>query len=772
MRDVSAVREAGVRVSSRPVPIRTWLAILAAGCVVTSLCLAGLVGWLDWTWEKQQTGDSLVATSRAMLGAAELRIEQAAALARGLSVSPSLAQADMTALDREARAASAPYGFFVTVIDVADGRHVVNTQLPAGETPNFHALPGWIDDDVLAGALTVKPLGHSRVTGNWVMAIQLPVRVDGAIKYLVDVIIPASAFQQIVDEQRFLQDWQGVILDSDWTIVARLVEPQKWVGTTAAMPEILHAAEPVTVREATLLNGKTFLTAWVKSSRFGWTASIGIPVRSLFWQSFAELSLIVGLMFAVCLLSTATVGFFTIRLVRSIQTLATASGALDRDEPAEMPRFFVKELADVGEALREAAHRLAMHRRTLEQKIREVTEELRREGEERRHAEAALSRMQRLESLGQLTGGVAHDFNNLLSVITGTAALLRSKPKEDHPKLLDAIERAAARGASLTHQLLSFGRRQIVNPLTIDLARRLPKLADTWQRVLRGDIQVKAKVAPDVWPIRTDAGELELALMNLAINARDAMPNGGRFDVEARNVTLAATDRPGLSGDFVEIKVTDSGHGIPPGVLERIFEPFFTTKGDGQGSGLGLSQVYGFVRQGGGAVTVDSAPGQGTTVSLYLPRAAAEESRTAATAAPTAETELRGRVLLVEDDTMVAEVTASLIEDLGCAVVIAGTAEEALAIIRRTQVDVVVSDVLLRSGPNGLALARDLRRSHPDVPVLLMSGYAAASAPAAAEEGFKILSKPVAQDRLRQELAALLPRSAAAPDGPGRRLRA
>ena len=382
----------------------------------------------------------------------------------------------------------------------------------------------------------------------------------------------------------------------------------------------------------------------------------------------------------------------------------------------------------------------------------------------RETAEAALKQAQRLEAVGQLTGGVAHDFNNLLMVVNGSVERLRRYPITDERqrRALDAIETAAKRGASLTRQLLSFSRRQTHEPATINLAQHLPQIEDMLRSSLRGDIAIDIAVPEGLWAIKIDPSELELAVLNIAVNARDAMPNGGRLTVAAQNINLSDTGTLGLVGDFVALCFTDTGAGIPPDVLARAFEPFFTTKEVGKGTGLGLSQVYGFARQSGGAATIASQPGRGTSVTLYLPRTSERESdvpeRSRATAEPSQRGEGRGCVLLVEDNPDVAEITKGHLEELGFMVIHAPDATSARELLRRADpaIDLVFSDIVMPGELNGLDLARAVRQEHGlRVPVLLATGYSDV-AQAAANEGFPILRKPYATQQLRDALSKAL----------------
>ncbi|KAA2242134.1 hybrid sensor histidine kinase/response regulator [Salinarimonas soli] len=375
----------------------------------------------------------------------------------------------------------------------------------------------------------------------------------------------------------------------------------------------------------------------------------------------------------------------------------------------------------------------------------------------RQAAEAALKQAQRLEAVGQLTGGVAHDFNNLLMVINGNVERLRRMgPDERQRRALEAIATAARRGASLTRQLLSFSRRQVHEPTVLDLRRSLPAVQDMLRSSLRGDIAVEIAVAPDLWPVKVDLSELELAILNIAVNARDAMPDGGRLTVAARNATLADGGVAGLRGDFVALSLTDTGCGIPPDVAARVFEPFFTTKEVGRGTGLGLSQVYGFAVQSGGTASLASEPGRGTTITLHLPRT--REAPAAVDGAPESSVprDGHGRVLLVEDNAAVAEVTVATLEELGYEVRHAADPAGALRLLEgEGRFDLVVSDIVMPGPVNGVDLARMIRTRHPHMPILLATGYSEV-AQSAAEEGFPTLRKPYEAASLREAIRAAL----------------
>jgi PAS domain S-box-containing protein len=375
---------------------------------------------------------------------------------------------------------------------------------------------------------------------------------------------------------------------------------------------------------------------------------------------------------------------------------------------------------------------------------------------ERREAELKLAQMQaqlaesqKLDALGQLTGGVAHDFNNLLMIISGSVHTLK-KGIEDDPRrqrALIAIEAATRRGAALTSQLLTFARRQSVNPEPVNVAERIDAVRDVLDTGVGGAVTLQFDVDRDAWPVIVDVAELETALVNLVINARDAMPTGGVITIAARNQTL---DEETRAGDYVAISVEDTGVGIAPDVMSRIFDPFFTTKPVGKGTGLGLSQVHGFAHQAGGTIRVSSEIGKGTKIAILLPRTdvalSAENTHVAAGGGS-------GTVLLVDDNPDVATVSASLLEQLGYTVLKVADAEAALREIERDGIDLVFSDIVMPGKMDGLGLARHLRETRPGLPILLATGYSDAAV--SVHGDFPILRKPYEIHQLSEAISKL-----------------
>jgi PAS domain S-box-containing protein len=388
---------------------------------------------------------------------------------------------------------------------------------------------------------------------------------------------------------------------------------------------------------------------------------------------------------------------------------------------------------------------------------------------DRKHADAQLSQAQRMEAVGQLTGGVAHDFNNMLTAILLNADVLATSVQDDTLRqLAEAMRRAAEHGADLTRRLLAFGRRQTLVPRPTDINELLSDMLPLMQRTLGEHIEIKLARGADLWPATVDRGQLESAVLNLAVNARDAMPNGGRLTIETANAELdesyAASNLDVRAGSYVMIGITDSGCGMASDVLEHVFEPFFTTKDMGKGTGLGLSMVYGFIKQSEGHVRIYSEVGVGTVVRLYLPRS--REVAVPAAAKPVELPNGTETILLVEDNDLVRAFASTQLATLGYRVIAAEDARRAIDLVEQgCAPDLLFTDIIMPGGMNGRELAEQLRRRRPGLKVLYTSGYAhtaMAGEVAAAVQVTHLLGKPYRRRDLATKVRQVLDEPAAA----------
>ena len=438
---------------------------------------------------------------------------------------------------------------------------------------------------------------------------------------------------------------------------------------------------------------------------------------------------------------------------------------------AAAPRFgaegqflgFVGSVIDINER-REAENVLANLNETLELRVSE-------EIAQRAEAEEALRQSQKMETLGQLTGGIAHDFNNLLQIITGNLDLLRRTMPVDSPRLQRAVDhafRGAERAAVLTQRLLAFSRRQPLAPKTVDANKLVAGMSEMLQRTIGEAIAIETVHAPGLWRVEVDPNQLENAILNLAVNSRDAMPNGGKLTIETANTDLDhdyAERHSGVAaGPYVAICVSDSGSGMDPTTTERAFDPFFTTKEVGKGTGLGLSMVYGFVKQSGGHLKIYSEPGEGTTVNIYLPRhhgVADETADEAAAAAPSAGAET---ILVCEDDDDVRAYSVESLRELGYRVIEAPDGDSALRLLQGEQggVDLLFTDIVLPGGLTGAVVAERARAFQPGLRVLFTTGYArnAVVHQGRLDAGVELLSKPFSYADLATRIRDLLDKPA------------
>jgi signal transduction histidine kinase/CheY-like chemotaxis protein len=420
----------------------------------------------------------------------------------------------------------------------------------------------------------------------------------------------------------------------------------------------------------------------------------------------------------------------------------------------------------------------------LEARVAERTRELEAEAAERRGAEATIRQMQKMESIGQLTGGIAHDFNNMLAIVTGSLDMAKRRlTGGEDPRIARSLDHAAEgarRAAVLTQRLLAFSRQQPLEPQAVDANRLVSGMSELIGRTIGENIAVETVLGGGLWTCLADPTQLENALINLAVNARDAMPDGGRLTIETANSHLdelyAAANVDVTPGQYVMLGITDTGAGMSPGVIERAFDPFFTTKGPGQGTGLGLSQVFGYVKQSGGHLKIYSEPGRGTTIRLYFPRHLGPALPGSEERLPPGELP-RGRleqiVLVVEDEEQVRVMTVEVLRDLGYAVVDAANGAAALARLDElARIDLLFTDVVM-PGMNGRELADRVRGARPGTPVLYTTGYTgnAVVHNGMLDPGVAFLAKPFTIDQLAPKVAEALASAevSPAPSSPGDR---
>jgi signal transduction histidine kinase/CheY-like chemotaxis protein len=684
-------------------------------------------------------------TTRALSLVVDNEIGKREIVARTLAGSPYLDAApnvpadDLRRFYEEARRVTEGIGGWV-VLSTPD-RVLVDTSLPlpAALTASAARLPFVTSDVHLSG------LGRSASRGELVAVLQAPVRHDGSAVLNVGVALRPSELQRIVDSQPMPEGWITAVVDATGTVVARHPDADRWLGQKLT-PDMLERLQRGNTGffYSVGLDGMPSAAFFSRAPATGWAYVIGVP-RDQFGSSLRQSVLEVAIG-TLALLALAVGGALWLarRITRPVYALRAQARQLENGEVVEARRTGGAECDEVSAALADASRKIARSREELEERVAAAVGQT-------REALEQLSQAQRLEALGQLTGGVAHDFNNLLAVIGNNAFVLqRARPGHDPSGPLQAITRAVQVGSRLTGHLLRFARRSEVKPEVVNPGAHLPSLTEILKTALGSAISVGMRIEPTTCSIECDAGELELALINLAVNSRDAMPQGGEFIVVARNATPA--EAHGLApGDYVVIAVSDNGIGIAPEAIAHVFEPFFTTKGLGKGTGLGLSQVYGFCTQAGGTARILASSSAGTTVLMVLPATTkAVETERAPVTEPAPVPEHR-EVLLVEDNDELGQATETLLTLFGYRVTRACSAEDAIELLdsASARFDVVLSDVVMPGGMNGVSFAQYLQKNLPDMPIILITGYASHLRN---KHGFEILRKPCAPDVL---LAAL-----------------
>jgi signal transduction histidine kinase/ActR/RegA family two-component response regulator len=573
-----------------------------------------------------------------------------------------------------------------------------------------------------------------------------------------------------MQDQKLSPDWTAAILDRKGIIVGRNRDLDRFVGQPVApmlrqkLTEVIESWIPNVTSD-----GIPVYSTFRRSAVTGWTVAIGLPREFIDAPVTRAQRIAFGGGAAVLALSLTLAWGVGWGIRRPVKALTIDASILGSGKPLGPLIGGVRELDQVGEALRNAATALAHNREQLESMVADRTQELATANERlraeivaREQAQAALLQAQKMEAMGQLTGGVAHDFNNLLTAVSGSLALLEPRVSDERSlRLLRAAQRGASRGAKLTESLLAFARKQRLNPVPADLNSVVVELSEMLRRSIGASVEVRHVLAGNLWPALVDVSQIETALLNIALNARDAMPGAGVLVIETANIRAEDNELPAevIGQDCVLVSLSDTGTGMSQEVIERAFEPFFTTKEIGKGTGLGLSMVFGVVRQSGGAVRIRSRLREGTTVQIYLPRTV-EAKAPGARPAIKHQTAERAHILVVDDDPDVRWITSEDLREIGYLVTEADSGRAALAILERDDpCDLMIADLVM-TGLTGVDTVRLARRTRPDLKVLFCSGYADMSKFEEDIGNETLLKKPFRRDTLAEAVYTALQRAA------------
>ena len=672
------------------------------------------------------------------------------------------------------------------VLRRSDGQQLMNTRLPWGTALPRATVPEDADvlkirrpaiTNVFVGAVSTEPR----------IAVIVPVVADDDRIYLLSTGVPTERIAATVREG-LPADWLIGVGDRAGVFVARSQQHAEFSGKPG-VPAFLALAKG---REGAFTGksafGKDVLVGYAHSQLSGWLIAASIAEETIQWPLQRDIMVLVGFGAAVLALSSFLALLIWRFVAGPLRLLAAAGDATSSGAIAPLVTSPLREISAVGEALTRTSRQLQERERErdqieaalrasemdLEARVAERTRELQdanrtlvTEMEGRERAEVQVRQLQRIEAVGQLTGGIAHDFNNMLAVIISALGLAQRRMRSGETnidKYLEAALEGAKRAALLTSRLLAFSRQQPLAPAPLDINKFVGGVSELLLRTLGDDIRIETVLAGGLWRAHTDAGELENAILNLAVNARDAMPEGGRLTIETANAHLdeayAREHAGAVVGQYVMIAVSDTGQGMPPTVITHAFDPFFTTKEVGKGTGLGLSQVYGFVKQSGGHVKIYSEEGQGTTVKIYLPRfygpdVPAVKSISAAAPAPGNIGEI---ILVVEDEDRVRQLTVDGLRDLGYTVLHASNAAAALRVLDgHPDLALLFTDIVMPD-MNGRRLAEEARRRRPELRVLFTTGFTrnAVVHNGVLDHGINFLQKPYSLETLATKVREAL----------------
>lgn len=698
--------------------IRSRLVVLVLAVLVPAF-LAAAIG-IGYVYGEQQDSyrQSLRETTRALALVLDKEIAGREAILQTLAASPALARNDLASFLMQANQIAAERGSAIILSEPAGRSVSLATAKTVGEAAMLGMLSELRKRQSNEGAV-VSNLYAGQMGMDARFAIQIPVVQAGKLAYFLTMSIPVRQLQSVMESRPLPAGWIVTIVDRMSVVAARNKMPEKFVALTATGPireKLLRTAEGF--NEGAALSGEQVVASFSRAQRSGWSVVVSVPqgeIRHAAINAIAFMGVVSLMLLALALAAASAVGR---TISRPIENLRRSAESLGRGETLDAKVSDIVEVDEVEVAMQHASEEIRAARIGLEQRIAEAVTAAER-------SQRALLQAQKLEALGHLTAGIAHDFNNVLQTLTTGLQLARLSSQE--PRVISAVEscqRAVQRGTGLASQLMAFGRVQEARLEIVDPGAQVETAAPLLKGGLRGDIELSVETGGRIWPVQLDPLQFEMALLNLAVNARDAMPSGGKLQIALRNETLTEPLGELAPGDYVRVAVVDSGHGMSQEVLSRAVDPFFTTKGIGKGAGIGLSQAYGFARQSGGSLVLQSEPGKGTQAVFYLPRAHGhpQAAKKAGVAQPKACRD--ARILLVEDDALIRDVVRPALETAGFRVAVACTGEEAIGLIESGQsFDLVFSDVVMPGKVNGLELARAVRKRFPALKIILATGY-------------------------------------------------
>jgi signal transduction histidine kinase/ActR/RegA family two-component response regulator len=690
--------------------------------------------------------------TRALSIAVDRELARRDAVITALATSPALLDGDLESFYQQASAVAQSLENSLVVYD-HQGNQLLNTRRPYGA-----ALPDRKSFEISApqsngAALPVSNLYMAPLGGQYSFSVRRPVVRDGKVIYYIAMGSFASQLGRVLAEQDLPADWLGVIVDRNERVVARSADAERFVGHETRSGPHRRSNGDEGFYKSVSLEGIPLLSFYSKAPGSDWTVIIGIP-QSEIRRSTLYAAAVVGLGCLIILGIALMLAFWVGRKISTpLRALDECAQAMGRGEPVFPFVTGMSETDRTADVLAQASLRIQNANRELEIKVADAVQQVERSLQ-------ALQQGQKLEALGRLTGGIAHDFNNLLQTLT-TGLQLADMTMTDPrgKKAIDACNRSVVRGTKLTRQMMAFGRHKVDETVSIDLRELLMGMGELLEGALPSRIRLELDVPEGSWPAYVDALQCELAVLNLVFNARDAMPGSGEIRISLQR-TNTGCERYGNSvpeHGYLKLCVSDTGHGMSEAVQAKAFEPFFTTKAVGEGTGLGLAQVYGFAKQSGGCVDLQSKEGKGCRISLLLPAWQATASAGVAEQRPAKLSGQTARLLMVDDDALIREVVVPTLREMGFTLEVADSGDQALQRYRQSlgedgrskEFDLVLSDIVMPGSLDGIALAQTIRQLSPTMPILLATGF---SERLPQDYGFRVMAKPYAMDALIEAL--------------------
>lgn len=752
-------------------PVRPVLSVMVFLGVLPPLIFA-IIALLNFaSSEREEAARELMDSARGVARAIDMEFEVALAALTALRSSALLEQRDFAAFEQRLRNTELKRGRGFVLLD-GHGTPVINTsELSEADLEQIRSEPTAADQNVEISNVITPQGGRAPF-----VFIAIPAGPAENGHWKLGTFLDSRDFADVVREPGVPGQWIVSIVDRDGTHIRRSHLNDEYAGRPLVPELVRHIADRGTGTLQTVSHEGLDLISTVAYARTsGWAAAVGLPLAKLeapLWASLRTLAFI-----GVALVATALVLAFLVAetLIRAFAALKRSAESLGHGDIVEPTPSVIQEANVVIAAMADVSHRLAERsaaltalNNSLESQVTDRTAEVLQQMAIREEKERQLRQLYKLDAVGKLTGGIAHDFNNMLAVVMSGLNLARrrlDRGDTDIRRFIDGAMRGAENAATLTRQLLAFSRQQALSPESVDCNKLITNTASMLRRTLPEHIEIETVLAGGLWRTHVDVAGLENAILNLALNARDAMPKGGKLTIETSNMHLddayASEHAEVVAGQYVMVALTDTGVGIPAEILSEVYEPFFTTKGPGEGTGLGLSQVHGFIKQSNGHIKIYSEFDRGTSVKLYLPRENARSEpahASARAAAPMRKSRSHEVVLVVEDDADVRAATVAMLKELEYAVVQADSGAAALQTLEANPEIVLLMTDVVMPGMDGRQLADEAQRRWPDLRVLFTTGYTrnAIVHNGVLDPDVSMIGKPYTLEALSQKVSEVL----------------